>query len=158
MDQRIKTFYDLCSVHGIDADQLDEISKDVGVPPSVVFNLFQKKPIRRSEAEKILARVSELLGQTWMLNMIPTCPLLPYYYQHCLEFSSPDRANEGAEKLLLISCLGTRVDGCTLIFYTKEPLRKDERGPLFQVLYPQNFTLDSCIDGVYGDHHARKSK
>jgi hypothetical protein len=66
-------FYDLCLMYNL---SLQDVEKQAGVSSSVVEALFLGNPVRRSDAEKVLATVSECTGVTYHLDST-TVPLLP---------------------------------------------------------------------------------
>jgi hypothetical protein len=59
-----------------DARMLQYMGYRAGVPNTVVNALFVGDPVERSDAEKVLAVVSELADQTWNLDNT-TVPLAP---------------------------------------------------------------------------------
>jgi hypothetical protein len=74
-------FYDLCMRYQFDARMLQHIGDRAGVPNIVVNALFVGDPVERSDAEKVLAILSELADQTWNLYNT-TVPLVPAKGEH----------------------------------------------------------------------------
>ena len=57
-------FYDLCKMYSVDGLTLQALSDKSGVPESVVEAMFLDTPVKRADAEKVLAAFSQITGYT----------------------------------------------------------------------------------------------
>ena len=57
-------FYTLCKLCNVNNDTLQAVSSKSGVPESVVEAMFLDTPVKRADAEKVLAAFSQITGYT----------------------------------------------------------------------------------------------
>ena len=146
-----RRFSDFCASHVMQPHQRDSIGKQAGVPPVVMNRLMVNAPVREKDAMAVLVVLSEFWGYAIDIADIAINIAPPEwgYYQHVYEFKSEREARENEQKLIVISILGSRVQGCVLTFFTRDWLKEEERNALYRVIFPLCFELDLFVEGAY---------
>jgi hypothetical protein len=63
-------FFNLCVMHKLDLQALEEVASTANVHKSVVGQMFVGIPVRRADAERVLAAFSQRIGRTWTLDNV----------------------------------------------------------------------------------------
>ena len=73
-------FYDVCLMYDFDDEALQEIANISGVHKSVVDAMFVSVIVRRADALKVLAVLSQYTGKMWSLNNVKIA-LMPTFQE-----------------------------------------------------------------------------